>query len=1362
MLARHRRGVSSAVGLRGACLLAIVPFLSVPCRALADPSADIPADWLSAVKQNIAASEYHVTWQDHTPLGDLPRAYQAPNRAQNFRTYFTPAGFRSIPRDTRMDEAPAWEWGLEWCAVGRAGAMQPVEEAVLGTAGNRVEYRRGDLLEWYVNDERGLEQGFTIHEAPSVSQGPGQGDSASPLRLEFKVGGTVHAVLTDARGKDGRDSMEFLAPGGARAVHFGGLRAADATGAGLPAWFEVQGGSMSIVVDDRGATYPITIDPLATSPNWTAESNQGSAGFGCSVATAGDVNGDGYGDVIVGAYRYDNGQTDEGRAHVYHGSAAGLSASASWTAEGDQAHARFGWAVATAGDVNGDGYNDVIVGAIRYDNGETDEGRAYVYHGSAVGLSASANWTAEGDQGGAYFGNSVATAGDVNGDGYSDVIVGASSYDNGQSREGRAYVYHGSAAGLSASANWTAESDQVNAYFGESVATAGDVDGDGYSDVIVGAMGYDNGQGGEGRAYVYHGSAAGLSRAADWTAESDQASYFGSSVATAGDVNGDGFSDVIVGTYLYDNGQTDEGRAYVYHGSAAGLSSAASWTAEGNQDYASFGYSVSTAGDVNGDGFSDVVVGAYHYRNGEPNEGRAYVYHGSAAGLSAAANWTAESNQTDAFFGYSVSTAGDVNGDGYSDVIVGAPSYSNGQTFEGRAYVYHGSAAGLSAAAGWTAESDQAFAQFGISVATAGDVNGDGYSDVIVGADLYDNGQTDEGRAYVYHGSAAGLSHASIWTAEGEQASAHFGCSVATAGDVNGDGYSDVIVGACYYDDGETDEGRAYVYHGSAAGLSASPSWTAQSDQAYAQFGISVAAAGDVNGDGCSDVIVGAAYYANGQSYEGRAYVYRGSAAGLSAAAGWTAESDQAGALFGISVATAGDVNGDGYSDVIVGALLYDNGQADEGRAFAYHGSAAGLSAAASWTAECDQAIAYFGCSVATAGDVNGDGYSDVIVGAEGYGNGRSSEGRASVYHGSAAGLSAAADWTAESDQADARLGSSVSTAGDVNGDGYSDVIVGAYYYDDGQTDEGRAYVYRGSGAGLPAAAGWTAESDQAYAYFGRSVATAGDVNGDGYGDVIVGVYRYDNGQTDEGRAFVYYGNAGGGRTSLPRQLRTDGTTPISPLGLSDSETEFRIGATMLSVYGRTRLQMEHEVKSLGTLFDGLNTVTDGFFDVGDDGQIDFDRLVSGLSPGTLYHWRVRAEYDLVRTPFQRKGPWVHVPLQGWNESDLRTAPEFISVEPPLDFPALFELRAAGPNPAREVCSVQLVLAHPGRVRAEILDASGRSVADLAKDELYPAASHVLTWDGRTRTGEPAAAGVYFVHARVDGEARARKLVFVR
>ena len=1186
------------------------------------PGAD--ADWWTAVQEDIRQSEYRITWQERTYLPDLAAAYQAPNRAHNLRTYFTPAGIRVIPR-TFEGETPPWEWGLTLSGYGDADGVQPVAAAALHREDNRIEYRRGPVTEWYLNDARGLEQGFTLHAPP-----PGSGET---IHLDLSLSGNLTPHLAA-----GGQAIEFTTSGGVTVLHYGDLIVYDAAGRALLARLELITQPtlrttqyalrnthyvIRLTFDATAAVYPITVDPLATSPAWTAESDQAGARFGVSVGTAGDVNGDGYSDVIVGAYYYDNGETDEGRAFVYHGAATGLTTDAAWMAESDQANARFGYAVGTAGDVDGDGYSDVIVGAPYYDNGEAYEGRATVYHGSSTGLTTGADWTAESDQVNAYFGYAVGTAGDVNGDGYGDVIVGAYWYENGQTAEGRATVYHGSATGLSTNPDWTAESDQANAWFGYAVGTAGDVNGDGYGDVIVGAYRYDNGQTDEGRAFVYHGSAAGLSATADWTAESDQANArFGRSVGTVGDVNGDGYGDVIVGAYWYENGQTDEGRAFVYHGSATGLSTSPAWTAESDQAGAYFGVSVGTAGDVNGDGYGDVIVGAYEYDNGETDEGRAFVYHGSATGLSTSPAWTAESDQAGARFGFSVGTAGDVDGDGYSDVIVGAPYYDNGEAYEGRAFVYHGAATGLSTSPAWTAESGQAGARFGFSVGTAGDVDGDGYSDVIVGAYRYDNGQTDEGRATVYHGSSTGLSTSAAWTAESDQADAYFGVSVGTAGDVNGDGYSDVIVGAYRYDNGETNEGRATVYHGAATGLSTSAAWTAESDQANARFGVSVGTAGDVNGDGYSDVIVGAYLYDGDETNEGRAFVYHGAATGLSTSAAWTAESDQADAYFGRSVGTAGDVNGDGYSDVIVGAYRYDGGQTDEGRATVYHGAATGLSTSAAWTAESDQADAYFGISVGTAGDVNGDGYSDVIVGAYRYDGGQTDEGRATVYHGSSTGLTTGAAWTAESDQADAYFGASAGTAGDVNGDGYSDVIVGAYRYDNGQTDEGRATVYHGAATGLSTSAAWTAESDQANAYFGYSVGTAGDVNGDGYSDVIVGAYLYDNGDTDEGHAFVYYGNGGDGLHLLPRQRRSDGAAPIAHLGISDSGTAFQLRLIGRMPLGREDVRLQWQVAPLGTLITATNVISgvSGWTDVLTTG-VDISQPVAGLAPGTPYHW---------------------------------------------------------------------------------------------------------------------------------------------
>jgi hypothetical protein len=131
-----------------------------------------------------------------------------------------------------------------------------------------------------------------------------------------------------------------------------------------------------------------------------------------------------------------------------------------------------------------------------------------------------------------------------------------------------------------------------------------------------------------------------------------------------------------------------EGCAFVYHGTEDGLQSEASWTAQGGQAYASFGGSVATAGDVNGDGFADVIVGAHSF--GDWHEGRAYVYHGSAQGLHPGPDWSAGGDQPYAYFGASVSSAGNINQDSFADVVVGAHGWGEGRTLDGQAYLYQG------------------------------------------------------------------------------------------------------------------------------------------------------------------------------------------------------------------------------------------------------------------------------------------------------------------------------------------------------------------------------------------------------------------------------------------------------------------------------------------------------------------------------------------------------------------------------------------------------------------------------------------------------------------------------------------------
>jgi len=425
------------------------------------------------------------------------------------------------------------------------------------------------------------------------------------------------------------------------------------------------------------------------------------------------------------------------------------------------------------------------------------------------------DWIAEPDLDGTLFGASVASAGDVNGDGFADVIVGAPSFSHGQDREGRAYVYYGSAAGLKPLPAWTFESNLALCELGWSVASAGDVNGDDYDDVLVASefCGVENR---EGRVYLFLGSASGPSGIPDWMIHGSSGSEesLGWSIASAGDVNDDGFDDVIVGAPWASYPEGHEGRVYVFYGSASGLAATADWIAESNVYWSDFGSSVGSAGDVNGDGYSDVVIGQDNISNPEEGEGRAYVFYGSASGLLASPAWTYENNHAGSSLGESVASAGDVNGDGYSDILVGGFKYSNPDTREGVAYLFLGSASGLALTPAWNQESNQAFAEYGQSVASAGDTNDDGYDEVLVGAPWYSHGENFEGRAFLYYGSPAGLMAQPVHTAESNQADAHMGYSVASAGDVNGDDISDIIVGISWYDGGQGNEGRAVVYHG--------------------------------------------------------------------------------------------------------------------------------------------------------------------------------------------------------------------------------------------------------------------------------------------------------------------------------------------------------------------------------------------------------------------------------------------------------------------------------------------------------------------------------------------------------------------
>ncbi len=429
---------------------------------------------------------------------------------------------------------------------------------------------------------------------------------------------------------------------------------------------------------------------------------------------------------------------------------------------------------------------------------------------------------------------------------------------------------------------------------------------------------------------------------------------------------------------------------------------------------------------------------------------------------------------------------------------------------------------------GWEYHGELTYTAFGWSMSNAGDVNGDGFTDMIVSAIDYSNPEAtngEEGKLFLFYGSPDGLETEPAWEFESNNDSSVLGFST-SGGDLNGDGFSDVVAGCLQWTGDQYNEGRIYLWYGSPSGLNpGEPDWSLDFDQVFALLGSGVALDGDINGDGYNDLFLSAKMWDEPEIEEGKTWLYWGSPDGP-VESGWSWQADQEGAISGFPVNYAGDVNGDGFDDVVIGANQYDFDEIDDGLAVSFYGSAAGLNASPDWMMSSGQKKCNFGHWVDGAGDVNGDGYDDVVVSALLYESDSAShnEGRIFVYHGSPSGLSNEVNWYGEINQAEAQFGYSCAGAGDINNDGYADVIGGAKYWDNGELDEGGAFVWFGSAAGLETDYCFSAEGNQDAGYFGRHVGGDADFNNDGYSDFMVGAYRYSEVLEADGKGYAYYG----------------------------------------------------------------------------------------------------------------------------------------------------------------------------------------------------------------------------------------------
>ena len=945
-----------------------------------------------SLRNVVETARYRVSPSENESHSLPGYSYEAINPGQRFTTYFSKNNIRLV------SSGGDWHLNVSLEQIGRGNELAEIKAGrmTVRSKKNGFEIKKSaansKITEWYENSPRGLEQGWDIASRPLVQNG------GQILNLMLSVNGDLKPQLA----KSGRE-ISFVDNKGVSILKYNHLKSWDATGRSLPSQMDVVDGNIAILVDDRDAVYPVTIDPFfVQSRKLGASDAAANDEFGSSIAISGST-------AVVGA-RGDGAQT--GSAYIFERNAGGQDnwgeirkISAADGATGDN----FGHAVSISGDT-------VIVGAYGNDDAGLTSGSAYIFERNTGGPDM---WgevrklTASDAAGNDNFGWTVSISSDV-------AIVGAYGNDDAGSQSGSAYLFERNVGGVN---NWgerkklTASDAALADNFGWSVAISKDT-------AIVGAINDDDMAGDTGSVYIYTRNQGGLE---NWgevkkinSADAAGGDEFGYALAIDGDL-------LIATTVNDDDNGADSGSAYIFErnqGGADNWGQVKKLTASDGAVSDLFGYSVAISVDT-------VVIGAQQDDDTFLGSGSAYVFERNTGGGD---NWgqvqklVAADPGTSDQFGQSVGIAG-------KTVITGANKDDDGGGTSGSAYVFKDINMNWGQVVRSLASDGETDDFYGHAVAISGDT-------AVVGASDNDgaNGPRS-GSAYIIERNHAGPNGwglvKKIESSDGV-ALDNFGYSVSISGDT-------AIVGAPFNDTATNDGGAAYIFERNTGGVN---NWgevqkLASSDVADRDlFGVTVSISGDT-------AVVGAPHNADAGNFSGSAYVFERNTGGSN---NWgevkkllssdLADSD----LFGISVGVSDDT-------IIVGAQSNDDGQINAGSAYIFERNVGG---AENWgevqklTPSDPSQFLAMGTSVAISGDT-----------AVSCGPGNSlTEGGAYVFERNNGGMNNWGEVKKLAGSGAASFGISVSISVDT-------VVVGARFDDEGGINSGAAFVFERNFGGM-------------------------------------------------------------------------------------------------------------------------------------------------------------------------------------------------------------------------------------------------------------------------------------------------------